>query len=81
MMSMIINNLLYRFNILSKPSDIVLLNKVMYVILSILKRFLYCYFDSKVYLGLLICHPLENFIENDKEEKSTNIKNNNNFIN
>ena len=29
MMSMIINNLLYRFNILSKPSDIVLLNKYM----------------------------------------------------
>jgi hypothetical protein len=28
-MSMIINNLLYRFNILSKPSDIVLLNKYM----------------------------------------------------
>ena len=29
MMSMIINNLLYRFNIFSKPSDIVLLNKYM----------------------------------------------------
>lgn len=29
MMSMIINNLLYRFNILSKPSDIVLLNNYM----------------------------------------------------
>lgn len=29
MMSMIINNLLYRFNILSKPADIVLLDKYM----------------------------------------------------